>query len=168
MKINISIPAFALTLILNSSIANASVVDLMMGAGTVGGLVSGAVITKTTVDNSNRTTDALIRNIDAQTESIKNNSKLQVIRQPDGTAKVYQNGIEVKTNTNSNSLEYKMGLKMAESMSNYFERKDAKAKLKEVKALAKIEKDTQTLDIIKKYKKAGAITTLQKLEESKK
>ena len=164
MKINSSIPIFALSLILNSNIANASVVDLMMGASTVGGLVSGAVITKTTVDNSNKTTDALIRNIDAQTESIKNDSKLQIIRQPDGTAKVYQNGIEVKTNANSNSPEYKMGLKMAESMSNYFERKDAKAKLKEIKALAKIEKDTQTLDIIKKYKKAGAVITLQKLE----
>ena len=60
-----------------------------------------------------------------------------------------------------------MGLKMAESMSNYFERKDAQAKLKEIKAIAKIENDTKTLEIIKKYKKAGAIVTLQKIKELK-
>ena len=52
-------------------------------------------------------------------------------------------------------------------MSNYFERKDAQAKLKEIKAIAKIENDTKTLEIIKKYKKAGAIVTLQKIKELK-
>lgn len=150
-----------------TNIANASTMDIMMGAGTVGGLVQRAVITKNAVNNSNRATDAIIRNIDAQTENIKKDNKIQVIRQPDGTAKVYQNGVEITTNANPNSKEYQMGLKMAESMSNYFERKDAQAKLKGIKAIAKIENDTKTLEIIKKYKKAGAIITLQKLEEQK-
>lgn len=157
----------ALGVIISINPANASTVDIMMGAGTVGGLVQGAVITKNAVDNSNRTTDAIIRNIDAQTENIKKDNKIQVVRQPDGTAKVYQNGVEVTTNLNPNSKEYQMGLKMAESMSNYFERKDAQAKLKEIKAIAKKENDTKTLEIIKKYKKAGAIVTLQKIKELK-
>lgn len=156
-----------LCLIINFNPANASTVDIMMGAGTVGGLVQGAVITKNAVNNSNRTTDAIIRNINAQTENIKKDNKIQVIRQSDGTAKVYQNGVEVTTNANPNSKEYQMGLKMAESMSNYFERKDAQAKLKEIKAIAKIENDTETLEIIKKYKKAGAIITLKKIKELK-
>ena len=74
-------------LILIENIANASAVDVMMGAGTVGGIVTSAVITKVSVDNSNTTTDAIVRNLDAQTENIKNNASLQVIRQPDGTAR---------------------------------------------------------------------------------
>ena len=78
----------ALGVIISINPANASTVDIMMGAGTVGGLVQGAVITKNAVDNSNRTTDAIIRNIDAQTENIKKDNKIQVVRQPDGTAKV--------------------------------------------------------------------------------
>lgn len=156
------------SLVLIPNLAAASTVDIMTGASVVGGIVSGAVITKTSVDNSKKTTDAMVRNLDAQTENIKKGSGFQVIKQADGTAKVYQNGIEITTTANPNSPEYKMGLKMAESMSNYFERKDAKAKIKEVKALAKIEKDTKTLEIIKKYKKAGPVITLKKIEESKK
>ena len=154
-------------LIITQNLANASTVDVLMGAGTVGGVVSSAVITKNAVKNADKTTDAIVRGIDAQTENIKKNNGLQIIKQPDGTAKVYQNGVEVKTTADPNSIEYKMGLKMAESMADYMERKNAKAKLKEIKAVAKIENDTQTLEIIKKYKKAGAIVTLQKLETIK-
>jgi len=155
-------------LILIENIANASAVDVMMGAGTVGGIVTSAVITKVSVDNSNTTTDAIVRNLDAQTENIKNNASLQVIRQPDGTAKVYQNGVEVKSTADPNSPEYKMGLKMAEGIAGYIERKNAKAELKQIKALAKIENDTKTLILIKKYKKAGDVVTLKKITESKK
>lgn len=142
--------------------------DVMMGVGTVSGIVTGAVTTKNIMKNSDILTDAYVRNIDAQTENIKKDAKIQIIRQPDGSAKIYQNGVEVKNNVNPNSPEYQLGLKMAENMSNYLERKDAQAKLKQIKGLAKIEGDTETLAIIKKYKKAGAIITLQKIEEHKK
>jgi len=126
------------------------------------------VATKNIVENSNKTTAVFVRNIDAQTENIKNNRDLQIVRQPDGTAKVYQNGVEVKTTADPNSPEYKMGLNMATSIADYMERKNAQAKLKQIKAVAKIEKDTKTLELIKKYKKAGAIVTLEKIEEQEK
>ena len=154
-------------LLLCSTCVYSSPLDVVTGVNAVSGVVTGAVITKTATDNSKKVSDAIVRNIDAQTENIKKGGGLQIVRQPDGSAKVYQNGIEVKTNADPNSPEYKMGLKMAESMSNYFERKDAKAKLKEIQAVAKIENDTETLAIIKKYKKAGAVVTLKKLEEQK-
>ncbi len=156
-----------ISLLLCSTCVYASPLDVVTGVSAVNSIVTGAVMTKTVSDNSKKLNDAFVRNIDAQTENIKNGKGLQIVRQPDGSAKVYQNGVEVKTNADPNSPEYKMGLKMAESMSNYFERKDAQAKLKEIKAVAKIENDTETLEIIKKYKKAGAVVTLKKLEEQK-
>lgn len=152
-------------LMLLQNTAYASPFDVMMGASTVGGMVTSAVVTKNIVENSNKTTAAVVRNIDAQTENIKNNGGLQILRQPDGTAKVYKNGVEVKSTVAPNSPEYKMGLSMATSITDYMERKNAQAKLKQIKAVAKIEKDTKTLGLIKKYKKAGAIVTLEKIKE---
>ena len=159
--------ALTILLLLSCTCVYASTMDVITGVSAVSSVVTGAVMTKTVTDSSKKVNDALVRNIDAQTENIKKVEGLKVVRQPDGTAKVYQNGVEVTTTADPNSPEYKMGLKMAESMSNYFERKDAQAKLKEIKAVAKIENDTETLEIIKKYKKAGAVVTLKKLEEQK-
>lgn len=156
-----------ISLLLSSTCVYASPLDVVTGVSAVNSVVTGAVMTKTVSDNSKKLNDAFVRNIDAQTENIKNGKGLQIVRQPDGTAKVYQNGVEVKTNADPNSPEYQMGLKMAEKFVNYVERKDAQAKLKEIKAVAKIEHDTETLEIIKKYKKAGAVVTLKKLEEQK-
>lgn len=164
MKKNI----LTVVLLLCASGAYASPVDILTGVGMLNSTVTNAVMTKNINNNSNKMTDAIVRNIDAQTETAKNSKGIKVVRQADGTAKVYQNGVEVTTNADPNSAEYKMGLKMAENMANYFERKEAKAKLKQIKAVAKIEKDTKTLELIKKYKKAGPIVTLEKLEETQK
>ena len=150
-----------------STCVYASPLDVVTGVSAASGVVTGAIITKTATDNSKKVSDAIVRNLDAQTENIKKSGGLQIVRQPDGSAKVYQNGVEVTTTADPNSPEYQLGLKFAESIIKRAEMKDAQAKLKEVKAVAKIENDTETLEIIKKYKKAGAVVTLKKLEEQK-
>lgn len=148
--------------------ANASPFDVMMGIGTAGGMVTSAVITKNAVENSNRTTDAFVRNIDAQTENIKKSGGLQIVSQPDGTAKVYQNGVEVISPYANNPEAVELGLKMGNNFVDWMEMKKAKEKLKFVKAEAKAEKDKETLAIIRKYKKIDPRDLLQKIEENKK
>lgn len=66
-----------------------------------------------------------------------------------------------------NPAAEKFGVAIAEKMANSTNNALAKQKLKEIKNVAKIENDRETLEIIKKYKKAGAVVTLQKLEEKK-
>ena len=154
----------ALTLLQN--IADASPFDVMMGISTVGGMVTSAVITKNMVETSNKTTDALVRSIDAQTENITKNGGLQIVPQPDGTAKVYQNGIEVM-NPNANNEYVELCLKMGNNFVDWMEKKKAKEKLKFIKAEAKIDKDKKTLALIKKYKNIDPRVLLHKIEESK-
>lgn len=152
---------------LSCSIAYADALDVLTpisGASMGVGAVTNIIHTKSLVDYNK----AMVKKVEAETEDIKKNgSSLKIVPQPDGTAKVYQNGVEIKSDADPNSPEYKMGLKMAESLAAHFERKEAQKKLKEIKTLAKIENDTKTLEIIKKYKKAGAIVTVQKIEEMK-
>ena len=155
-----------LTLI--SDIANASAVDVMVGAGTVGGIVTSAVITKASVDNSNKTTNAIVRNLDAQTENIKKNGSFQIIRQPDGTAKVYQNGVEVISPYTNNPEVAELNLKVAKNFVDWTEKRKAKEQLKYIRAEAKIDKDKKTLALMKKYKNIDPRDLLQKIEESKK
>lgn len=95
---------------------------------------------------------AYIRNMDAQTECIK-----------EGKCTVINNYKGGEPDYDSNTADERM----ADFVADYFERKNAKAKLKEIKQRAKIENDAQTLELIKKYKKAGAVVTLQQIEENK-
>lgn len=156
-----------MSLILIENIANASAVDVMMGAGTVGGIVTGAVVTKSIVEDSNRRTDAFVRNMDAQTENIKKNGGLQIVRQPDGTAKVYQNGVEVVSPYANNPEVAELNLKVAKNFVDWTEKRKAKEQLKYIKAEAKIDKDKKTLALIKKYKNIDPRDLLKKIEESK-
>lgn len=108
---------------------------------------------KAQTENINKQTDAYVETMKAQAECIKS-----------GKCTMVNTGGQT---IDPNSREAQMGLKMAEAFANHYERKNAKAKLKEIKNVAKIENDTQTLELIKKYKKAGAVITLQKIEEAK-
>lgn len=126
--------------------------------------VNSIIMTKSIVENNK----SLTRKLDAETEDIKKNGRsIKIIPQADGTAKVYLNGVEMNSDADPNSPEYKLGLSMAQSWADRIEKNNAKRKIKEIKDVAKIENNTEILEIIKKYKKAGAVVTLQKINEFK-
>lgn len=140
-------------LLTNSALA----VGPLDAALTVGSIINTTQTVKQTnkyIENENKKTEAQINNINAQTECIKS-----------GKCTTVSDSYSSAQDFDPNSPAAQMGLKLGESIAAHYERKNAKAKLKELKKLAEIENDTQTLELIKKYKKAGPVVTLQKINE---
>lgn len=163
MKKLFMLSLLGLTLCTNKAQADSlETFNALSGASMGVGAVTSVITTKSIVDYNK----ALTRKLDAETEDIKKNGRaLKIVPQPDGTAKVYLNGVEMHSDADPNSPEYKLGLSMAQSWADRIEKNNAKRKIKEIKNVAKIENNTAILETIKKYKKAGAVVTLQKINE---